>query len=622
MSISRLTRLHRAGVAAGALLLLAACDQPASADKAAAAPPPASAQQKGATVEDAVRFVERAEAQLAEAREHSGRLAWVMNTYITPDTLKLSSEAGAAYSALVAKLTAESKQFVGLDLPADVARKLSLLRNETALPSPADAALNKELAELDAKLGELYATGKVCRDDGSDCKTLDEIDDIFRSSRDEKELRRLWTGWHTVAQPMRPLYQREAEIANIGAKELGLTDTGALWRSGYDMKPEEFEAETDRLWEQVKPLYTALHCYARTKLGEKYGTDVVPQDKPIPAHLLGNMWAQEWGNIYDIVAPKQATRNVDVTALLTKAGYDPIKMTKSAEGFFTGLGFASMPQTFWDRSMLTRPKDREVVCHASAWDIDDKDDIRIKMCMRVNGDDFQTIHHEMGHNIYQRAYKAQSTLFRNGANDGFHEAIGDFIALSVTPGYLVKLGLLDKEPSTDGDIGLLLQQAMDKVAFMPFGLLIDKWRWDVFSGKTKPEDYNKAWWDLRVKYQGVAAPVERTEADFDPGAKNHVATSVPYVRYFLARILQFQFHQAACQQAGYTGPLHRCSIAGNTEVGKRFNAMLEMGASKPWPEALKTFTGSDKMDAGAMLAYFAPLKDWLDKQNEGKSCGW
>lgn len=611
----RLSHLLRTGAAIGTLFLLTAC-QPG--DKKAEAP----AAPAKATAADAAAFVERAEAELGAAREKLNRQSWVMNTYITPDTLALSSATGAEYSALVARLIAESKQFVGLDLAPDVARKLALLRNETALPSPADPALNKELSELDAKLGELYATGKVCREDGSDCLTLDEIDDIFRTSRDEKELKRLWTGWHKVAQPMRPIYQREAEIANIGAKELGMPDAGTLWRSGYDMTAEQFEAEADRLWEQVKPLYTSLHCYTRSKLGEKYGTDVVPQDKPIPAHLLGNMWAQEWGNVYDLVAPKQTARNVDVTALLTKANYDPIKMTKSAEGFFTGLGFDPMPQTFWERSMLTRPKDREVVCHASAWDIDDKDDIRIKMCMRVNGDDFQTIHHEMGHNIYQRAYKAQSTLFRNGANDGFHEAIGDFIALSVTPGYLVKLGLLDKEPSTEGDTGLLLQQALDKVAFLPFGLLIDKWRWDVFNGKIKPEDYNKAWWDLRTKYQGVAAPVERTEADFDPGAKNHVATSVPYVRYFLARILQFQFHQAACQQAGYTGPLHRCSIAGNAEVGKRFNAMMEMGASKPWPEALKAFTGSEQMDAGAMLAYFAPLKEWLDKQNEGKSCGW
>ncbi|MFV3132052.1 M2 family metallopeptidase [Niveispirillum sp. KHB5.9] len=608
----RITHNLRAGVALGAMMFLAACGQPADKQAAAAKP----------TVEEATAFIAKAEVELGAAREKGARIAWVQSTYITPDTLAIAADSNAAYSALVARLTAESKRFVGLDLPQDVARKFNLLRVETALPSPADPALNKELAELDAKLGELYATGKVCREDGSDCKTLDEIDDIFRTSRDEKELKRLWTGWHKVAQPMKPLYQRQVEVANIGAKELGMPDTGTLWRSGYEMAPEAFEAEADRLWEQVKPLYTGLHCYARTKLGETYGTDVVPQDKPIPAHLLGNMWAQAWGNVYDLMAPKQAAQNVDVTALLTKANYDPIKMTKSAEGFFTGLGFDPLPQTFWERSQITRPRDREVVCHASAWDIDDKDDIRIKMCTRVNGDDFQTLHHELGHNFYQRAYKNQTTLFRNGANDGFHEAIGDFIALSVTPGYLVKLGLLDKEPSTAGDVPLLLNQALDKVAFLPFGLLIDKWRWNVFNGNIKPEEYNKAWWELRTKYQGVAAPVERTEADFDPGAKNHVPTSVPYVRYFLAHVLQFQFHKAACDQAGFTGPLHRCSIAGNAEVGKRFNAMLEMGASRPWPEALKTFTGTDQMDASAMLAYFAPLKEWLDKQNEGKSCGW
>jgi peptidyl-dipeptidase A len=612
----------RVGVALCSLLMLSGCGKQGDHGRKAEAKP--------ASVAEARAFIAKAEEELAAARERTARIAWVQSTYITPDTLRLSADAGAAYSALVAHLIAESKRFVGLDLPADIARKMALLRNETALPSPADPALNKELADLDAKLTELYATGKVCRADGSangsanvsDCKTLDEIDDIMRASRDEKELRRLWEGWHKVAEPMRALYQRQVEVANIGARELGFTDTGSLWKSGYDMTPDAFEAETNRLWEQVKPLYVSLHCYARSKLGEKYGPDIVAQDKPIPAHLLGNMWAQEWGNIDDIVAPKQSTSAYDVTALLTKANYDAVKMTKAAEGFFVGLGFSPLPATFWERSMLTRPRDREVACHASAWDIDDKDDIRIKMCMRVNGDDFQTVHHELGHNIYQRAYKDQSTLFRNGANDGFHEAIGDFIALSVTPGYLVKIGLLDKEPDPSGDLALLLSQAMDKVAFLPFGLLIDKWRWDVFSGKVKPEDYNKAWWDLRVRYQGVAPPSERGPDAFDPGAKNHIPTSVPYVRYFMARILQFQFHQAACQQAGYNGPLHRCSIAGNQQVGRAFNAMMEMGASRPWPEALKTFTGSETMDAGAMLAYFAPLKGWLDQQNQGKTCGW
>ncbi|MGI9363437.1 MAG: M2 family metallopeptidase, partial [Parasphingorhabdus sp.] len=338
-----------------------------------------------------------------------------------------------------------------------------------------------------------------------------------------------------------------------------------------------------------------------------------------------NMWAQEWGNIYDIVAPAgSGDIGFDTTQLLTSKNYDATKMVKAGEGFFSSLGFEPLPDTFWKRSLFTKPADREVVCHASAWDIDNVDDIRIKMCIKVNGDDFVTIHHELGHNYYQRAYNEQSYLHLDGANDGFHEAIGDMVALSITPEYLVQVGLLDasKVPSEDKDIGLLLRQAMDKVAFLPFGLLVDKWRWQVFSGDIQPAEYTKAWHDLKLEYQGITPPVERPADAFDPGAKYHIPGNTPYSRYFLARILQFQFYKAACETAGWTGPLHRCSFYGNKEVGAKLNKMLEMGASKPWPDALEAFTGTREMDGSAMISYFEPLMDWLKEENKGKSCGW
>jgi peptidyl-dipeptidase A len=424
---------------------------------------------------------------------------------------------------------------------------------------------------------------------------------------------------------MRKDYARLVQISNEGAKELGYKDVGAMWRSGYDMPADEFAALTDKLWSQVKPLYDELHCYTRGKLNEKYGDAVQPKTGPIRADLLGNMWAQEWGNIYDVVAPAGAGEiGYDTTELLKAKGYDPIKMVKTGEGFYSSLGFAPLPETFWQRSQITKPADREVVCHASAWDVDNKDDIRIKMCTKVNADDFVTIHHELGHNYYQRAYNNQSYLYLNGANDGFHEAIGDFVALSITPEYLVQIGLLDKAkvPSADKDIGLLLRQAMDKVAFLPFGLLVDKWRWGVFDGSIPESGYNKGWDDLRLKYQGIVPPVERTEANFDPGAKYHIPGNTPYTRYFLARILQFQYYKAACEQAGWKGPLHRCSFYGNKEVGERLNAMLEMGASKPWPDALEKFTGTREMSGQAMVEYFRPLMGWLQQQNKGRQCGW
>jgi peptidyl-dipeptidase A len=437
----------------------------------------------------------------------------------------------------------------------------------------------------------------------------------------------MWVSWHdNVGKPMKADYVRMAEISNAGAQELGFADAGALWRSNYDMDPDAFAALTEKIWGEVQPLYNQLHCYTRSKLNEKYGDAVQAKTGPIRADLLGNMWAQEWGNIYDVVAPKGAgDLGYDIGDLLKAKGYDATRMVKAGEGFYKSLGFPALPDTFWQRSQITKPADRDVVCHASAWDLDNKDDLRIKMCTKVDAGDFVTIHHELGHNFYQRAYNKQpSRWYMEGANDGFHEAIGDTMALSITPQYLVQIGLLDsaKVPSADKDTGLLLRQAMDKVAFLPFGLLVDRWRWGVFSGQIKPDAYETAWNQMRLKYQGIVPPAERPADAFDPGAKMHVPGVVPYTRYFLARVLQFQFYEAACKQAGWKGPLHRCSFYGNKKVGKKLNAMLSMGASQPWPDALEAFTGSREMSGKALINYFAPLKKWLDQQNKGKACTW
>jgi len=410
-------------------------------------------------------------------------------------------------------------------------------------------------------------------------------------------------------------------LSNKGARELGFADTGAMWRAKYDMPPDEFTRELDRLWDQVRPLYLQLHAYVRMKVRAKYG-GVVPAAGPIPAHLLGNIWAQDWQNIYPLVAPADADAGYSLTDILKRRKVGALDMVRTGERFYTSLGFPALPKTFWERSLFVRPRDREVVCHASAWDLDMESDIRIKMCIDQTAEDFTTIHHELGHNFYQRAYKDQPILFRDSANDGFHEAIGDTVALSVTPEYLVKIGLLDKAPDTSRDIGLLMSRALDKIAFLPFGLLIDQWRWQVFAGQVKPENYNKAWWDLRLKYQGVAPPSARGEDFFDPGAKYHVPDNTPYTRYFLADILQFQFHRALSKAAGCTVPLHRCSTFDSKEAGQRLNAMLSMGQSRPWQDALEALTGSRQMDASAIIDYFAPLKQWLDEQTKGQPIGW
>jgi peptidyl-dipeptidase A len=573
------------------------------------------------TAADAKVFIEAAEARLLELGNRQQRAGWVQSTYITEDTEKLAAEANKDLIAATVEYAVEATRFDGLALPEDVARKLKLLKLSLSLPAPRDDKLQTELTELVASLEGLYGKGKYCPP-GKECQDIGALSKVLAESRDPDELLVAWRGWHAISPPMKPKYERFVELANQGARTLGFADMGTLWRSNYDMPPDAFSAEVERLWQQVKPLYTSLHAYVRSRLSERYGSKVVPPDGPIPAHLLGNMWAQSWENVYPLVAPSPAVPSVDVTALLRAKKMDARGMVRSGERFFTSLGFEPLPKTFWERSLFTKPADREVVCHASAWDVDNDEDLRIKMCIEVTGEDFVVIHHELGHNFYQRAYRKQPYLFRNGANEGFHEAIGDAIALSVTPEYLVKVGLLDRAPDASGDIGLLLDRALQKVAFLPFGLILDQWRWKVFSGEVTPASYNKEWWDLRLRYQGVVPPLARTEADFDPGAKYHVPGNVSYTRYFLAHILQFQFHQSLCEAAGQTGPLHRCSIYDNKVAGATLDKMLAMGASRPWPDALEAMTGQRRMDATALLAYFAPLQKWLDEQNRGRKVGW
>jgi peptidyl-dipeptidase A len=488
------------------------------------------------------------------------------------------------------------------------------------LPAPNDADKTADLARITTDLKSAYGAGEYCPE-GGECLELEEMENILTTSRDPVELLDLWTGWRTISAPMRTDFERYVAIANAGAHELGFTDLGALWRSKYDMTPEEFAADLDRIWGQVQPLYDELHCYVRGALAEQYGEELVPPDGPIPAHLLGNMWAQDWQHIADLVLPGNADPGYDLTELLHERDLDAIEMARIGERFFSSLGFEELPETFWERSLFTKPEDRDVVCHASAWDIDWVDDLRLKMCIEPEAEDFIVIHHELGHNYYQRAYNKLDPLFRDSANDGFHEAVGDTLALSITPNYLVELGFLDAKP--EGDVvAMQLKLSLERIAFLPFGLLMDQYRWKVFSGEISPDEYNAAWWELREKYQGVVAPVERTEGDFDPGAKYHIANNVPYTRYYLAAVLQFQFHRALCEAAGFEGPLHECSIYGNAEAGKRLQEMLEMGRSRPWQDALEAMTGQREVDATAIIDYFAPLMEWLDEQNADRTCGW
>lgn len=581
-----------------------------------------------ATVKDAQEFVSRVEDFYRDFGEYSARVQWSQATNITYDTNWLATKVSAEGTEKGVAFANEAKRFNDLDLPADLRRKIEMIKLGVNVPAPSADGAAAELAEVSTRMGSQYAKGKIELD--GEMVSRNDLEEMMGTIRDPDKLKEIWTKWREVPVAtyddgkgnMKEDYARMVQIANAGAQELGFDDLGTMWRARYDLPPAEFAAETDRLWGQVEPLYKELHCHVRARLNEKYGDDVQPETGAIRADLLGNMWAQSWGNIYDLVAPEDADPGYDVTELLVDHDYSPLKMVQTGEAFFSSLGFDPLPETFYERSQITKPRDREVVCHASAWNLDGKDDIRIKMCTKVNADDFRTVHHELGHNYYQRAYKERSPIYQTGANGGFHEAIGDMIALSLTPDYLKQLGLLDEVPDESKDIGLLMSQALEKIAFMPFGLMIDKWRWQAFSGELSPEEYNDGWWELRNKYQGIVPPSPRDSSYFDPGGKYHVPNNVSYTRYFVAHILQFQFHKAACEKAGWTGPLHRCSIYGSKEAGEAFNGMLEMGAEKPWPEALETFTGSRDMDGSAVVEYFDPLMVWLQEQNKDRNCGW
>ncbi len=576
-----------------------------------------------ASAETADEFVARVNRQLADLALEWNAAGWAQATYITPDTQLLNARATERWLGLFGDSVQQARAFDGQTTTPATKRALDLMKLGVAAPAPDDPAKRAELATLLAGMEAKYGSAKDCPQGPASCRDEVQLKSVLEKSRDYDELLAAWKGWHDAARPLRPDYERYVTLANEGAGTLGFRDLGAMWRSGYDMPADAFTKEAARLFAQVEPLYKELHCYARGRLAKKYGADKVPAGKPIPAHLLGNMWAQQWDAIYDLLEPYPGVSDLDVDAALVAQGYDAVKMTKSAEAFYQSIGFPALPQKFWERSMLTQPRDRDVQCHASAWEMDGKDDVRIKMCIRPTYEELRTIYHELGHVYYYLWYKDQPFLFKNGAHDGFHEAVGDTVNLSMTPAYLAKIGLVPAtKPSQEALINQQLKMALEKIAFLPFGKLIDEWRWKVFSGEVTPANYNAAWWALREQYQGVAAPIARSEADFDPGAKYHVPGNVPYTRYFLSFIIQFQFQKALCEAAGFKGPLYECSIDGNEVAGRKLGAMLAKGASQPWQDTLYELTGTREMDGSAILEYFAPLRGWLAEQNEGQQCGW
>ena len=582
-----------------------------------------SASTEDTPLKSAQQFVSDTNEAYRELRVEGAAAAWAYQTYITPDTALLAARAQERGLKFQSSAVEGTRQYDGLELDPLTRRAINSIKWGTTLPAPSGDAKRRELSEIMTRMEGAYGSGKYCPDGPQSCRDLEKLSEIMAYSRDPDELLEAWRGWRTISPPIRPDYQRFVELGNEGARELGFNDMGELWRAGYDMPVADFREEVERLWSQVSPLYEQLHCYTANRLRQAYGEDRVPEGQPIPAHLLGNMWSQTWGEIYDLAEPYAGVAELDVTQAMRDQDYSAVYMTELAEDFFVSLGMPELPESFWQRSLLVKPRDREVVCHASAWSMDAGDDVRIKMCIEPTQDQLFTIYHELGHIYYFLAYRDQPIVFQSGAHDGFHEAVGDAVTLSMTPQFLQNLGLVKEVGSShEALINTQMKLALDKIAFLPFGKLMDQWRWGVFSGEIAPEDYNAAWWDLRTRYQGIRPPVARSEADFDPGAKYHIPGNTPYTRYFLAFVLQFQFQRALCEAAGFDGPLHECSIYGNKEAGALLWKMLEQGSSQPWQDSMEAVTGQREMDASAIIAYFQPLMDWLETQNQALSCGW
>lgn len=552
--------------------------------------------------------------------------SWISSNFITHDSQLILSDYSKRSTLVDLQRSKDASTYEVSKATAEQARKLNILKSAFVMPPPLDNELASELSKIETKLSAMYGSATHCFSE-DDCNDLEGFENIIDNSRDPIELKRAWEGWHEIGKPMKGPYMRMIQIGNEGAKELGYSDLSDLWFSKYDMPSEDFLTSLDEAWEEVKPLYDALHCHARDMLNQEYGNEIIDPKGPIPVHLLGNMWGQSWSNIFDIVyKTEKSEKKVDVTQIILEKDLSEIEMVEIAEDFFLSIGFDPLPKTFWERSLFVKPQDRSVVCHASAWNLDpSNNDLRIKMCIERNEEDFSTIHHELGHIFYYQAYNHLPSLFRSGANDGFHEAFGDLLTLSITPDYLNQIGFIDENQAMqakEDEIGLLMKQALEGVVVVPWALMLDKWRAEIFKGETSFDELNDSWWKLRNSYQGIAPPSKRKTDSFDPGAKYHIPANTPYTRYYLARIMQYQFHEALCQSAGFEGPLHECSIYGNKEAGNKIISTMALGKSVPWQEAFKEITGTEKLSGESIMNYYKPLKKWLDEQNKERLCGW
>ncbi|NP_001269290.1 angiotensin-converting enzyme 2 precursor [Chinchilla lanigera] len=586
------------------------------------------------TEEQAKTFLDNFNEKAEDLSYQSSLASWNYNTNITEENVQKMNEAGALWSAFYEQQSNLAKAY-----PLQEIQNLTVKRQLQALQHSGSSVLsaekNNQLNTILNTMSTIYSTGKVCNPNNlQECLLLEPgLDDIMSNSKDYNERLWAWEGWRSeVGKQMRPLYEEYVALKNEMAKANNYEDYGDYWRAdyeaegadGYDYSRNQLIEDVERTFAEIKPLYEQLHAYVRAKLMEAYPSRISPTGC-LPAHLLGDMWGRFWTNLYALTIPFQQKPNIDVTDAMGNQSWDAERIFKEAEKFFVSVGLPHMTQGFWQNSMLTEPGDgRKVVCHPTARDLG-KDDFRIKMCTKVTMDHFLTAHHEMGHIQYDMAYAIQPFLLRNGANEGFHEAVGEIMSLSAaTPKHLKSIGLLppDFQEDSETEINFLLKQALTIVGTLPFTYMLEKWRWMVFRGEIPKEQWMKKWWEMKREIVGVVEPVPHDETYCDPASLFHVSNDYSFIRYYTRTIYQFQFQEALCQAAKHVGPLHKCDISNSTEAGQKLLNMLRLGKSEPWTLALENVVGAKNMDVRPLLNYFEPLFKWLKDQNKNASVGW
>ncbi|KAM6291936.1 angiotensin-converting enzyme 2 [Porphyrio hochstetteri] len=585
--------------------------------------------------QEAQRFLEDFNRRVEDISYESSIASWNYNTNITEENANKMNEADSKWSAFYDEASRNASSFPLASIQDDLTR-LQIQSLQDRGSSNLSPEKYERLSTVLSKMSTIYSTGTVCKTtEPSECLVLEPgLDIIMANSTDYHERLWAWEGWRAnVGRMMRPLYEEYVDLKNEIATLNNYSDYGDYWRANYEADyPENYKYSRDQLikdvektFEQIKPLYQQLHAYVRHRLEQFYGPEFISSTGCLPAHLLGDMWGRFWTNLYPLTVPYPAKPNIDVTSTMVLKKWDAMKIFKAAETFFDSIGLYKMTEGFWNNSMLTEPTDnRKVVCHPTAWDLG-KGDYRIKMCTKVTMDDFLTAHHEMGHIEYDMAYSKQPYLLRGGANEGFHEAVGEIMSLSAaTPQHLKSLDLLEPtfQEDEETEINFLLKQALTIVGTMPFTYMLEKWRWMVFRGEITKEEWTKRWWEMKREIVGVVEPVLHDETYCDPAVLFHVSNDYSFIRYYTRTIYQFQFQEALCKAANHNGPLHTCDITNSTAAGTKLRELLELGRTKPWTQALENVTGEKYMNAAPLLHYFEPLYEWLQGNNSGRYIGW